>query len=127
MNLRGAEEEKYVLIDITEFERGGTAKLVEEIEISRALFEVYEGGVVRTMWFWRSNKTHCFHQFMHQGLTFVVNSISHDNRVAHLRRADVNWITGLCLRSFNGLADADIDAISRRTEVRVLWTVESPN
>lgn len=48
MNLRGVEEEKYVLIDITEFERGGSAKLVEEIEISRALFEVYEGGVVRT-------------------------------------------------------------------------------
>ena len=47
MNLRGVEEEKYVLIDITEFERGGNAKLVEEIEISRALFEVYEGGVVR--------------------------------------------------------------------------------
>ena len=48
VSLRGVEEEKYVLIDITEFERGGTAKLVEEIEISRALFEVYEGGVVRT-------------------------------------------------------------------------------
>jgi hypothetical protein len=47
VNLRGVEEEKYVLIDITEFERGGNAKLVEEIEISRALFEVYEGGVVR--------------------------------------------------------------------------------
>ena len=47
MNLRGVEEEKYVLIDITEFERGGNAKLVEEIVISRALFEVYEGGVVR--------------------------------------------------------------------------------
>ena len=47
MNLRGVEEEKYVLIDITDFERGGTAKLVEEVEISRALFEVYEGGVVR--------------------------------------------------------------------------------
>jgi DEAD/DEAH box helicase domain-containing protein len=49
VNLRGVEEEKYVLIDITEFERGGTAKLVEEIEISRALFEVYEGGVVCAM------------------------------------------------------------------------------
>ncbi|KAF9792472.1 P-loop containing nucleoside triphosphate hydrolase protein [Thelephora terrestris] len=77
VNLRGVEEEKYVLIDITEFERGGNAKLVEEIEISRALFEVYEGGV-----------------FMHQGLTFIIHSISHDSRVVHLRRADVNWITG---------------------------------
>ena len=94
MNLRGAEEDKYVLIDITEFERGGTAKLVEEIEISRALFEVYEGGVVRTIRLGGGNQTHRFYQFMHQGLTFVVHSISHDTQVAHLRRVDVNWITG---------------------------------
>jgi len=58
VNLRGVEEEKYVLIDITEFERGGTAKLVEEIEISRALFEVYEGGVVRIMCFCGGNRTY---------------------------------------------------------------------
>jgi DEAD/DEAH box helicase domain-containing protein len=58
VNLRGVEEEKYVLIDITAFERGGTAKLVEEIEISRALFEVYEGGVVRGPWSRRRNSTH---------------------------------------------------------------------
>ena len=97
MNLRGVEEEKYVLIDTTEFERGGTAKLVEEVEISRALFEVYEGGVVRAAQFQKSIQTYSFsRQFMHQGLTFIVHSISHDSRVAHLRRADVNWITGIC-------------------------------
>lgn len=56
VNLRGVEEEKYVLVDITEFERGGTAKLVEEVEISRALFEVYEGGVVRATRLHRGNE-----------------------------------------------------------------------
>jgi len=58
VNLRGVEEEKYVLVDITEFEPGGTAKLVEEIEISRALFEVYEGGVVRVMRLGGGNQTY---------------------------------------------------------------------
>lgn len=94
VNLRGIEEDKYVLIDITEFERGGLAKLIEEIEVSRALFEVYEGGVVRTARIRTRNKTHLFRQFIHQGLTFIVHSISHDSRVARLRRADVNWVTG---------------------------------
>ena len=31
---------------------------------------------------------------MHQGLTFVVHSISHENQVVRLRRVDINWITG---------------------------------
>lgn len=43
--LRGAQEEKYTLVDITR--SGEHMKIIEEIEISRALFEIYEGGVVR--------------------------------------------------------------------------------
>ena len=42
VSIRGAEEEKYTLVDITK----GAPKILEEIEFSRALFEVYEGGVV---------------------------------------------------------------------------------
>lgn len=38
-------EAKYVLIDVT----SSTRKILEEIETSRALFEVYEGGVVRSL------------------------------------------------------------------------------
>lgn len=47
VSLRGAEEEKYVLVDVTKLQSDGTAKLLEEIEISRALFELYEGAIVR--------------------------------------------------------------------------------
>ncbi|KAF9228793.1 DEAD H helicase [Gyrodon lividus] len=77
VSIRGVEEEKYTLVDITRIgERHGVPKILEEIELSRALFEVYEGGV-----------------FMHQGLTFIVKEVSHDTKMAKLVRADVNWIT----------------------------------
>ena len=42
--LRGAQEEKYTVIDVTR--SGARLKIVEEVEVSRALFEIYEGGVV---------------------------------------------------------------------------------
>ncbi|KAI6043047.1 P-loop containing nucleoside triphosphate hydrolase protein [Pisolithus marmoratus] len=75
--IRGAEEVKYIVVDITKAQEGGQGtKILEELELSRALFEVYEGGV-----------------FMHQGLTFIVKEVSHDSRMAKVIRADVNWIT----------------------------------
>jgi ATP-dependent helicase YprA (DUF1998 family) len=46
--IRGVEEERYTLID--KFDRGGAARIIEEVEISRALFEVYEGAVVCIYW-----------------------------------------------------------------------------
>ncbi|KAF9234482.1 P-loop containing nucleoside triphosphate hydrolase protein [Melanogaster broomeanus] len=73
VSIRGAEEEKYTLVDIT---KAGVPKVLEEIELSRALFEVYEGAV-----------------FMHQGLTFIVKEVSHDAKMGKVVRADVNWIT----------------------------------
>lgn len=44
MAIRGAaEEEKYAVIDIS---KGRASKILEEVEMKRALFEVYEGAVV---------------------------------------------------------------------------------
>jgi DEAD/DEAH box helicase domain-containing protein len=70
--IRGAEEEKYAVVDITK----PTARILEEVEVSRALFEIYEGAI-----------------FMHQGLTFLVKEVSHDSKLAKLVRTDVNWVT----------------------------------
>ncbi|RPD79912.1 P-loop containing nucleoside triphosphate hydrolase protein [Lentinus tigrinus ALCF2SS1-7] len=77
VSIRGIEEEKYSVVDVTRVGRpGGTAQILEEIELSRALFEIYEGAV-----------------FIHQGLTFLVQEVSHDTKMAKLVRSDVNWIT----------------------------------
>ncbi|KAJ7632232.1 P-loop containing nucleoside triphosphate hydrolase protein [Roridomyces roridus] len=77
--IRGIQEERYTVVDITSLSDrsgGGSMYILEEVEISRALFEIYEGGV-----------------FIHQGLTYIIKEISHDSKVAKVVRADINWIT----------------------------------
>lgn len=41
INLRGAMEQTYAVIDLH------NQRIIEEVELSRALFELYDGGVVR--------------------------------------------------------------------------------
>ncbi|KAG6874311.1 hypothetical protein C0995_001536 [Termitomyces sp. Mi166 len=73
----GAREETYAVVNVTKAgQSGGKGSIVEEVEITRAIFEIYEGGV-----------------FMHQGLTFIVKEVSHDSRIAYVTRADVSWTT----------------------------------
>lgn len=57
VSIRGAEDDKYTLVDISKEE----PKILEEIEFSRALFEVYEGGVVCLFHLIR---TTCRHSYM---------------------------------------------------------------
>ncbi|KAH9483859.1 ATP-dependent helicase hrq1 [Psilocybe cubensis] len=71
--IRGTQEETYMVVDMT---NSTSLNKLEEVEFSRALFELYEGGV-----------------FMHQGETFIVKEVSHDSKVAKVVRADVNYIT----------------------------------
>ncbi|KAG6909832.1 hypothetical protein DXG01_015105 [Tephrocybe rancida] len=67
ISIRGAQEEKYAVVDVTKTGGGRGGSILEEVEISRAMFEVYEGGVVK--------------------------EVSHDSKIAHVIRADVNWMT----------------------------------
>ena len=76
MSIRGVKELKYAIIDVTRVSRGGAAEILEEIEDSRVLFEAFEGAV-----------------FIHQGLTYLVQEVSHEMRVARVKRTDVNWTT----------------------------------
>ncbi|KAG6897838.1 hypothetical protein C0992_010326 [Termitomyces sp. T32_za158] len=42
----GAQEETYAVVNVTKAEQsGGRSSVLEEVEISRAIFEIYEGGV----------------------------------------------------------------------------------
>lgn len=75
MALRGAQEEKYTVIDVTK-QSGGNASIIEEVEISRALFELYEGGVVchfNCLLIDAPFLLSSLLQFIHQGLTYIVS------------------------------------------------------
>ncbi|KAG9001135.1 hypothetical protein FRB90_011666 [Tulasnella sp. 427] len=74
--IRGALEIKYTILDITDRDTDGRVIVLEEIEVYRALFETYEGGI-----------------FMHQGDTYLVHEVSHDERCAKLLKTDVSWLT----------------------------------
>lgn len=48
ISLRGTSEDEYAVVDITRLAKpGGAARILEHMETSRALFELYEGAVVR--------------------------------------------------------------------------------
>ncbi|KAJ7445770.1 P-loop containing nucleoside triphosphate hydrolase protein [Mycena galericulata] len=77
VSIRGIQEDVYTVVDVTRLNQsGGSMHMLEELEISRAIFEIYEGGV-----------------FLHQGLTYLVKEISHDSKMAQVIRADINWTT----------------------------------
>ncbi|KAJ7090229.1 P-loop containing nucleoside triphosphate hydrolase protein [Mycena belliarum] len=75
VSIRGVQEDVYTVVDVTELLRTA-GHLLEEVERSRAIFELYEGGV-----------------FIHQGLTYTVQEISHDSKVARVVRTEINWTT----------------------------------
>ncbi|KAH6918791.1 DEAD/H helicase [Coprinopsis sp. MPI-PUGE-AT-0042] len=95
VSIRGVEEEKYMVV---ETHSDGRITQLEEVEVSRAMFEVYEGGV-----------------FLHQGQAFVVKDISHDTKVAKAIRADVNYVTS-CRHGFHVGRElaANVDAVQTR-------------
>ena len=70
--LRATEDDHYTIVDVTD----GKYTVLEITEWSRALFEVYEGAI-----------------FMHQGRTFLVQEVNHDQRIAKISEANVDWST----------------------------------
>ncbi|PPQ63182.1 hypothetical protein CVT24_005727 [Panaeolus cyanescens] len=76
VSIRGAQEEVYMVVEVNDERFSSNSRLLEEVEFSRALFELYEGGV-----------------FMHQGKTFLIKHISHESRMAKVVKTDVNYFT----------------------------------
>ncbi|KAI8543129.1 hypothetical protein RHMOL_Rhmol08G0194400 [Rhododendron molle] len=70
VSIRAIETEKYKVIDKQKNE------LLEEIEESRAFFQVYDGGV-----------------YMHQGKTYLVKELDISTKIALCQVADLNYYT----------------------------------
>jgi DEAD/DEAH box helicase domain-containing protein len=48
VSIRGIKDETYCAIDVTKLgQPEGQARILEEVEVGRALFELYEGAIVR--------------------------------------------------------------------------------
>lgn len=70
MSIRAIEHDKYSVIDKL------NSRLLEEIEESKAFFQVYEGAI-----------------YMHQGVNYLVEELDLASRKAFCRRADVKYYT----------------------------------
>lgn len=87
--LRGGGEPKYTYVEVS------SARILEEVEMTRSIFEAYEGAV-----------------FMHQGQPYLCVHVDHDKRIAHMTKSDVHYHT----RSRD---HTDIDAVETQ-RVRLL-------
>lgn len=71
LDIGGAHEETYVVVEIRGSQPPEAAYILEEVEYSRALFELYEGGVVCIMlfvlktWFISRDKVHAPRRNVH--------------------------------------------------------------
>lgn len=70
VSIRAIDPEKYTVINQT------TNEVIEEIEESKAFFEVYEGAV-----------------YMHQGRTYLVKSLDLSAKIALCQKADLKYYT----------------------------------
>ena len=78
VSIRSTEEVSYSIIDVSPMREGGAPKnkIIEEIELSRAIFTIYEGAV--------------FHQ---QGFTYLVGEVDHERKLAKVRESVVHYST----------------------------------
>ncbi|OKL57384.1 hypothetical protein UA08_07596 [Talaromyces atroroseus] len=72
VSLRDMEDSAFAVIDITH----NRNIVLEEVEVSRAFFTIYEGGI-----------------FMHQGQTYVVRELNTEKRLAKVVQVQVDWNT----------------------------------
>ena len=81
LDIGGAHEETYAVVEIRGSQPQEAAYMLEEVEYSRALFELYEGGVVCIMlfvlktWFISRDKVHASGRNVH--CEFTSSSLIH--------------------------------------------------
>jgi DEAD/DEAH box helicase domain-containing protein len=73
--IRGARQITYTYLDDSPSRKNGP-RVMEEVEVDRAIFEAFEGAV-----------------FMHQGLSYICKELNHEKRIARMVQADVNFHT----------------------------------
>ena len=97
VSIRDTEDQHFAVIDTT----NARNIVLEEVEVSRAFFTIYEGGI-----------------FLHQGQTYLVKELNSDSRFARVVRVHVDWNT--MQRDYT-----DIDPIETETIRQISPTTSS--
>ena len=99
VSIRVTEDQLFAIVDTT----NDRNVVLEEIEASRALFTVYEGGI-----------------FLHQGQTYLVTELSPERHLARITHVHVDWST--MQRDFT-----DIDPIETESQRAINTTSANPH
>ncbi|CEP09281.1 hypothetical protein [Parasitella parasitica] len=97
VNIRNINEDSFAVVDVTD----GRNVVLEEIEVHRVGFEIYEGAV-----------------FIHQGRTYLVEECNIDKKYSKVHLARVDWTT--IQRDYT-----NVDALSTDTSKRILDTLNT--
>ncbi|KAJ9662869.1 ATP-dependent 3'-5' DNA helicase [Neophaeococcomyces mojaviensis] len=98
VNIRDTEDDSFAVVDITH----GRNIVLEEVEVSRAFFTLYDGGI-----------------FLHQGRTYLIKDFSPANKIARVTLTKAPYTTQQ--RDFT-----DVDPIETE-QVRRITTAENPS
>lgn len=90
VSIRDANEDHFAVIDTT----NNRNMVLEEVETSRALFSIYEGGI-----------------FLHQGAKYLVKELNTDRLFARVVRVQVDWTTQA--RDFVNIDPIETEAMRR--------------
>lgn len=88
--IRDTEDGHFAVVDIT----NGRNIVLEEVEPSRAFFTIYEGGI-----------------YLHQGYTYLVKSLSPEQKIAKVQLVKVDWTTQQ--RDYTDVDPVETEAIRR--------------
>jgi DEAD/DEAH box helicase domain-containing protein len=88
--IRDTEDTHFAIIDITH----GKNTVLEELEASRALFTVYDGGI-----------------FLHQGNAYLVKEFNQERKIAKVEYVKVDWTTQQ--RDYTDIDPVETEAIRR--------------
>ena len=85
LRVRAIEHDRYKVIDKQGY------RVLEEIEESKAFFQVYEGAV-----------------YMHQGCSYLVERLDHSSKTAYCRVADLKYYTKIRDHTEITVLEADV-------------------
>lgn len=91
--IRNTEDDAYSIVDISD----GRNAIIEEVEISRAIFTTYEGAIYMHMGrtfgekSWHGLESSASDAFFHDHT--VVKEVSHERKIAKVERATIDWRT----------------------------------
>ncbi|CAD1812555.1 unnamed protein product [Candida parapsilosis] len=103
VSIRVVEDDNVAVVDIT----NNRNIVIEEVELSRTVFTIYEGGI-----------------FLHQGQPYLVKEFNHEQKYAKVERVNVDWTTSQ--RDYTDVDPEEVDLVKPLVPITSKKPVDIP-